>query len=140
MNGRKIQWTWGLALLLLYIFSCSDESPYKQGKKLYTLHCANCHMDQGEGLGALYPPLNQSDYLAINRNDLPCLIRNGLKGEILVNGLVYDLEMPGIPQLTEVEINNLLNYIFTAWDNELEPLQIKEVQKTLSTCPVKYPK
>lgn len=95
-------------------------------------------MENGEGLGELYPPLNRSDYLVHNREDLPCIIRNGLKGEIIVNSLTYDLEMPGISHLSDTEINNLLNYIFSAWDNNLPPSRIKDVQNRLSSCPVLY--
>jgi mono/diheme cytochrome c family protein len=139
MSNKQIYSFSLLGLLMgFYLLSCADNNIYKQGKKLYLQHCENCHMENGEGLGELYPPLNRSDYLVHNREDLPCIIRNGLKGEIIVNSLTYDLEMPGISHLSDTEINNLLNYIFSAWDNNLPPSRIKDVQNRLSSCPVLY--
>ena len=32
-----------------------------QGKQLYTTHCSNCHQENGDGLGKLFPPLAKSD-------------------------------------------------------------------------------
>lgn len=75
-------------LLILSLFSC-EQQPYQMGERLYKTHCANCHMDGGEGLGALIPPLKGSDYLAANRERLACMIRYGLKDTIMVNGKVY---------------------------------------------------
>jgi len=73
--------------------SC-DTNPYKQGKLLYENFCENCHQKNGEALLGLIPPLKNSDYLQQHQTDIPCIVRHGLKGEIVVNNMAYDHEMP----------------------------------------------
>jgi mono/diheme cytochrome c family protein len=105
-----------------------------QGKSLYTTHCSNCHQENGSGLGKLYPPLAQSDYMA---NKLPatiCLIKNGIKGEIVVNGVVYNQEMPALDQLTNLEIAEISTYIYNTWGNERGFITVQEVEKALNNC------
>ncbi|MCK5470863.1 MAG: cytochrome c, partial [Cyclobacteriaceae bacterium] len=61
-----------------------------EGKRLYSLHCANCHQADGAGLARLYPPLKNSDYLISNRRESICGMRHGQKGEIIVNGVSFN--------------------------------------------------
>lgn len=92
-------------------------------------------MDNGEGLGALIPPLAQSDYLAQHRDQLPCIIRYGLADSIVVNGKPYAEKMAGQPNLSDIAIVNILNYINNAWGNNNGVLRLDEVEKRLKTCP-----
>ena len=86
-----------------------DGNTYKQGAILYTNFCANCHMETGEGLRGLIPPLAKSDYLAAHRADLACLIRNGQRGKIVVNGVEYNQqEMLGIKKLSDLEYRDAI--------------------------------
>lgn len=122
-------------LLLAGIMACGGEGqPYKEGAVLYKKHCENCHMEDGSGLEALYPPLADSDMLESMDVAAACVIRNGLQGQITVNGVQYDMEMPPMPQLSGVEIANLLNYIHNAWGNEREYIPLDKVQATLDRC------
>ena len=82
-----------------------------KGKRLYTNHCSGCHQDNGEGLGKVYPPLNNSDYLQNHFTDLPCIIRNGMHKTITVNGKQYDYEMFAVSELGDYEIAAICNYI-----------------------------
>ena len=92
-------------------------------------------MDDGSGLVDVIPPLAGSDYLILNVDKLPCLIRNGIVGEMVVNGRTYNTEMPGVPQLTEFEITNVINYINTSWGNDFEIVKHLDVRKALGECP-----
>ncbi len=99
-----------LCLVLgLFLLGC-DENPYNQGEYLYGNFCANCHMEDGTGLETLIPPLANSDMVRDHPGVLPCIVRNGIKGRLVVNGKVFNTEMEGIPALTEFEITNILNY------------------------------
>lgn len=118
----------------LFLQACR-QNPYRQGEILYLNFCANCHMEDGRGLAALYPPLAGSDYLTQKDGRLACLIRYGMEGPIEVNGTVYDMEMPGVEQLSPVEITNVINYIHHAWGNELRTIQLEEVRADLKDCP-----
>jgi mono/diheme cytochrome c family protein len=122
--------------IFLVLFAC-DEHPYKQGKILYTNFCANCHGDQGEGLKALIPPLAPSDYLEQHRSELPCIIRQGMRHEIVVNGKQYQQEMPAIPKLSFFEITNVLNYIQFGLNQSKtgKVFTADEVETNLKNCP-----
>ena len=123
MNNRLT----GFLFLILIIFgSCLsfDSNPYKQGKLLYEANCQNCHQADGQALAGLIPPLAGSDYLIINKDKLACIIRNGLDGEIIVNGVSYNQPMPANTLLTEIQISNIINYINNEWGNKNEGVLI----------------
>jgi Cytochrome c, mono- and diheme variants len=122
-----------LAVSLALLTACG-ETTYRSGEKIYKTNCANCHLDQGEGLGALIPPLAGADYLAKNRDKLACIVRHGLQDTIVVNGQVYAEKMAGNAALSEVQITNVLNYVLQSWGNKHEPLTFEEVKKSLSNC------
>lgn len=122
------------ALLFPALFADCQPNPFREGERLYKMHCANCHMDGGEGLGALIPPLAGADYLAKNRNKLPCLVKHGLKDTIIVNGKQYAEQMPGVPTLSDIHITNILNYINTNWGNRHETFRLDEVKSLLENC------
>jgi mono/diheme cytochrome c family protein len=128
MKNKIIQ-----GFLLLFLWACSS-SPYPQGKALYKIYCANCHMEDGSGLGKNIPALAQADYLVTHRNSLACIVKYGLKDTIVVNGITYDGAMPGNESLTDVEITNILNFVFQAWENKLPPIKVQEVSTGLTSC------
>lgn len=105
-----------------------------QGKQLYTTHCSNCHQENGDGLGKLFPPLAQSDYML---KDIPrtiCGIKHGLKGEIMVNGKSYNQAMPALDRLTNLEIAEISTYIYNSWGNEKGMIELETVEEALSNC------
>ena len=118
---------------LCFLIACTV-NPYQEGGRLYKVYCENCHMQDGKGLRGLIPPLANSDFLSKYKEQIPCIIKNGLKGEIIVNDTTYNTEMEGIPELTPVQINNIINYINHSWNNELDQSNIKEVKKYLQNC------
>lgn len=91
-------------------------------------------MKDGSGLGALIPPLAQSDYLKNSRNELPCIIRYGIEGEITVNGQKYNQPMAGIAKLSDVDIVNIINYICVSWGNDYPIMSLPEVRSVLQEC------
>ena len=101
---------------------------------MYDYHCAGCHGLDGKGLRQLYPPIAGTDYLEKNRDQLACIMRNGIQGEILVNGVVYDLPMAGIKELNDIEITNIINYINYDLDGKNIFTQNREVKKLLENC------
>lgn len=123
-------------LCILAFANCGDDDTvYKQGRILYARLCANCHQDQGEGVRGLIPPLAKSDYLATHRSELSCIISHGQKGNIVVNGVTYGTqEMLGIPDMTEFEIANILNYVSTHWGNTEKLWTVDEVRDGLKKC------
>lgn len=107
---------------------------FRQGEQLYLKHCSNCHQANGTGLGRVYPPLNKSDFMENNFTQVICLMKNGIKGELLVNGENYNLPMPGISTLTDLEIAEIATYIYNSWSNSRGLIEVKEVSSTLKEC------
>ncbi|MEO0787393.1 MAG: cytochrome c [Bacteroidota bacterium] len=118
---------------LLCLPACGEPN-FNQGQSLYQQHCAGCHMDEGQGLGRLYPPLAGSDWLIERRVESICAIRYGLEGEIYVNDTMYNQVMLGIKDLSEVQITNIMNYINTSWGNDFPLFTVQEVKSSLEDC------
>lgn len=128
------QATLPLLALLFLATACQDTSSYREGARLYKTNCANCHMDDGVGLGALIPPIAGADYLRTHRDKLPCILKYGLKDSIRVNGQLYAEAMPGVPTLSAIQITNILNYINHNWGNDNPVYRLDEVQALLESC------
>lgn len=111
--------------------SCG-QTQHLQGKNLYLTHCNNCHLEEGQGLRQLIPPLAGSDYLAERPDDVVRGIRNGMNGPMEVNGVIYNHPMPAYPELSETQIVNVVNYVNTAWGNDYPLVTITEVRDWLA--------
>ncbi|UKJ05959.1 c-type cytochrome [Solitalea lacus] len=110
-----------------------DKQYYSEGLYLYQKYCQNCHMDSGKGLGELIPPLAGSDYLTKHTNQIACLIKNGKRNKMLVNGKEYDGIMPG-NNLSTIEIAEIITYITNSWGNKLPTYSINQVELDLKKC------
>lgn len=127
----------GVFLLILSACQSADELKteqyYSEGYQLYTTQCANCHQADGRGLADLYPPLQESAYLS-RQNELICVIKNGLSGEIKVGGKTYNRPMPANPKLTDIEIAEIVTYMTNTWGNEITYTPIDSVTAALTRC------
>jgi len=117
---------------MITLNSCEQET-YAHGKRLYQAQCNNCHMEDGLGLAKLIPPLAKSDWLKNNQDNVACILRHGQNGEIIVNGVTYNQEMPG-QKYTEVQITNIINYINNSWGNDFGVVTLEESTKALKNC------
>jgi cytochrome c551 len=114
--------------------SVKAQQYFVEGELLYAKNCSNCHRPSGKGLGRLYPPLAQSDYMITNFEQVICLMKYGKQGEIVVNGKSFNKAMPGIPSLTELEIAEIATYIYGNWGNTPRLIETQEVGKILEKC------
>jgi cytochrome c551 len=89
-----------------------------EGKILYENYCANCHQKDGVGLGKLIPPLFESDYMLEDVGRTARIIKYGQSGEIVVNGQIYNQAMPANPKLTNLEIAQIMTYIYNIWGSK----------------------
>jgi len=123
-----------LAITALALAQCQRE-PYREGGRLYAAHCANCHGENGQGLGELIPPIAGSDYLKQQRAQLACLLVNGMKDSMQVNGKWYSGQpMPENKSLSPVHVTNILNFINNSWGNAHGEFSLEEVQVSLKGC------
>lgn len=128
-----------ICVILVGSLACQSEEEIKrqryitEGILVYKNNCANCHQNKGEGLAALYPPIANSDYLA-NKKSVICLIRYGQQGPIKVNGKTYNRPMPAQPQLSDLEVAELVTYIYNQWGNETKLTSVKKITPVLKEC------
>jgi mono/diheme cytochrome c family protein len=136
----KITFLLGAFLVVLFL-SCQGESAIKheqyvaEGFTLFQTHCANCHQRDGKGLENLYPALS-TDYLK-DKAQVICWIKNGVHQPMTVNGKIYNRAMPANPDLKELEIAEIMTYVYATWGKETEITTVKTVQTALEKCPSK---
>ena len=129
-----------LVSILYFLFSCNTDLSVEtmqyatNGQKLYVTHCQNCHGAKGEGLGKLYPPLTDIHFLQENRSQLACIVKNGMSGEIKVNNTLYNQQMPGVPQLSAVDIAYVLTYVTTYFGDSKTHFKKEEIEEFLKNC------
>lgn len=122
-----------------WLLSCNSKPPkfqqyFVEGEQLYLKRCSNCHQKDGKGLGLVYPPLSPSDFMDQNPAEVICMIKKGRKGEIIVNGSMYNQPMPGVPSLTELEIAEIATYIYNTWGHEKGLVEVSAVRSALQQC------
>ncbi len=99
----------------------------KRGKEVYALHCQNCHMENGQGMEGVNPPVAKTTYLKDTKKNIG-IILNGQTGEVVVNGKKYNAIMNPMNYLDDKEIADVLNYIRNSWGNKypiVTPAQVK---------------
>ena len=102
-----------------------------KGQTIYTTYCTSCHMENGEGIEDVYPPLAKSDYLMADKVRMIKQILFGATGNMKVNGKTYNGEMTGF-NLTDEEMSNLANYIRNSFGNKgtaVTPENVKGARK-----------
>jgi nitrite reductase (NO-forming) len=134
---KKIILTSVFALTLITFFSFQKKpkidlaASSERGKEIYLRNCVSCHMDQGEGLEGIFPPLANSDYLLADKKRAIKQSLYGVSGEMTVNGKKYNGEMNGF-DITDEEMSDLMNYIFNSFGNKggvITPEDVKAVRK-----------
>jgi mono/diheme cytochrome c family protein len=98
-----------------------------RGKEIYTVQCMSCHMEQGEGMEGVFPPLAKSDYLMADKKRSIQQVLHGVSGEIKVNGVTYNGEMAAI-DLTDEEVSDVLNYVRNSWGNKGDAVKPEEAK------------
>lgn len=110
------------------------------GQRLFTSICAACHQPTGLGRVNQFPPLAGSDYLNSDKNRAINIVIFGRQGEVLVNGIKYNNNMPSFP-LSDQDVANVLTYVYNSFGNsgfEVTPEEVKS-QRAQSPAPIKTP-
>ncbi len=113
-----------------------DQTPLmasmERGGLIYTDFCMQCHLGNGKGVPGNFPPLAGSNWLKDKRAESIYAVKYGQKGEIEVNGVIYNGVM--VPMgLSDEEVADVMNYVMNSWENtqdkmvtEAEVANIKE--------------
>ena len=106
-----------------------------KGEKLFIVNCAACHQATGLGVPGAFPPLAKSAWVAGPEERIIKAVLAGLAGEIEVNGVKYNGNMPNIGAgLKDAQIANIATYVRQAWGNTAEPVmdtKVAEVRKAI---------
>lgn len=128
----------GLAVLTMVSCQSSEELKSEQyfvtGQQLYMTNCANCHQADGKGMSNLYPPIEGSSILA-DKARMACIVKNGMKDTIVVNGRKFNRPMPPNPKLTEIEIAEIVSFLSMKWGKDCVYTHINFVHEALEDCP-----
>lgn len=87
-----------------------DDEVLANGAAVYTAVCSGCHQPGGVGLSGRFPPLIDNPNVQ-DTEYVETVIRNGLEGEIVVNGVTYDGVMPAQSTLSDEDVNDVIAYI-----------------------------
>jgi mono/diheme cytochrome c family protein len=125
--------TWLCATVLLVTFSFQQKPKFdlsaskERGKEIYQRYCQSCHLEQGEGLEGVFPPLAKSDYMLADKKRAIRQTLYGASGEMVVNGKTYNGVMTGF-EMSDDEMSDLMNYIFNSFGNKggaIMPAEVK---------------
>ncbi|GAA4457093.1 dehydrogenase [Nibrella saemangeumensis] len=108
---------------------------FPKGAALFSSSCQTCHGADGNGIKALAPPLNQSQWVTGDKDKLIAIVLFGLTGPVDVNGHLYKApeingDMPGIgynKELANEDIAQLLSFIRRSWRNNADRITTEEV-------------
>jgi nitrite reductase (NO-forming) len=110
------------------IASITKEIQLERGKRVFLTSCFACHMANGEGLPAVFPPLAKSDYLKADKDRAIKTVLKGLSGPITVNGKPFNNVMP--PQeFTDDQVADVLTYVMNSWGNDFGTVSTAEVKR-----------
>lgn len=137
MNKRHLVFTACVVVSVLLLSSFSSKQNFdldasiKRGKEIYLANCISCHMDEGQGLEGVYPPLAKADYLMADKKRSIQQVLYGAKDEMTVNGKTYNMEMTGF-ELSDAEVSDVLNYVRNSFGNKgaaILPADVKSARK-----------
>jgi mono/diheme cytochrome c family protein len=129
MMRRMFLYTSIIACSSLLLLSAKENTNQdkEKGKEVYTLYCQSCHMENGEGLEGVYPPVAKTNYLKDTKKIIDVILK-GQFGEITVNGKKYNTDMPAQAYLTDEQIADVLTYIRSSWGNKYPPIKPAQVK------------
>ena len=124
-----------IGVITSYLFKeKTKKESIADGQEIYQDFCVQCHLNSGEGVSGVFPPLKSSDYLLNNIEKSIAGIKYGLKGKIIVNGEIYNSVMLN-QGLENEEIADVMNYILNEWGNsfkkQITAQYVIEIQKTV---------
>ncbi len=106
----------------------AEKPKAEPGRILYIQFCLSCHMENGEGVPSLYPPLTQTEYVLGDKEALIKIILLGQEGPIEVKGQMYNNIMTKLDFLGDKEISEVLTYVRSNFGNNAEPVTPEEVR------------
>jgi ubiquinol-cytochrome c reductase cytochrome b subunit len=107
----------------------STKGASANGATVFAQNCSSCHGAQGQGTPGVFPPLANNPTVTGDPSKVIDIVRNGLTGNISVNGQSYNGTMPTWKgQLSAGDIAAVITYIRTSLgNNHASPVTVTQV-------------
>lgn len=108
----------------------------RDGAKVFYNQCAVCHGRDGGGDGFNYPPLKDSEWLALPVESLGEIVLRGVRGPLMVKGKQWDNYMtPQGARLSDHELAAVVNHLLATFaphrKESLSPEQVKALRERI---------
>lgn len=95
------------------------QDPMVLGKEVYG-SCIQCHQENGLGVVGTTPPLAGSEYVLGDKRRMTAILLNGLNGELMVKGQLYNSQMPAWNVRDDEELAAVMTYVRASWGNKAD--------------------
>jgi mono/diheme cytochrome c family protein len=104
-----------------------QQALFSKGKTVYATLCGVCHQPTGAGMPGLAPPLLNSEWVLGPADRAIRIVLGGLTGPVEVAGTKWQLEMPGLPILSDEDVAAAITYIRREWEHSESAVSPQEV-------------
>lgn len=105
----------------------SGDALLKKGETVYKSYCFACHMNEGQGVPNLNPPLTRTKYTLGDKKEMAKIVIQGLEGEIEVLGTKYNNVMTPFGFLSDEEVAGVVTYVRQSFGNDADAISVEEV-------------
>ncbi|MDP3287158.1 MAG: cytochrome c, partial [Methyloversatilis sp.] len=107
-----------------------DDAQRARAARLYADHCANCHGEQGEGSGPIYPALDGNRAVTLDppANPLRIVLGGGFAPATQGNPRPFGMP-PFAASLSDEDIALVVSHIRGSWSNAASPVSVIDVQR-----------
>jgi mono/diheme cytochrome c family protein len=101
------------------------------GEEVYKRACLVCHQADGNGVPGMHPSLRNTEWVNGDKERLIRILLEGMRGEIEVNGQIFNHVMPAQPQLNATQIADVLTFVRKSFGNDAPEITAEEVQQVM---------
>jgi mono/diheme cytochrome c family protein len=111
-----------------------DQDRLARGRGIYIDDCAGCHMENGEGIAGVFPPLKGNNVVQSKDPETVVHIILGGQKTAVTKQKPTGLAMPAFDwKLDDEAIADLVTYLRSAWGNHGDPVDERKVAGTRHT-------
>jgi mono/diheme cytochrome c family protein len=101
------------------------------GAALFAANCSSCHGATGQGMTGAVPPLAKNAVVVGSAARVIHIVKTGLDGNVMVNGVAYDGRMPAwTGVLSPTQMASVITFIRSSWGNKAGVVTVAQVNAT----------
>jgi mono/diheme cytochrome c family protein len=120
MNSKLLSLGFLLSLTSLVVAddkTAPSAEVMKRGQAVYSKTCIACHQPTGLGIAPVFPPLAESEWVAMSPSIPVRNILHGMTGPVTVKGVTYNSMMPPVAGLSDGDIADVVTYVRNSFGN-----------------------